>query len=285
MKISVLTVCMPGHSIQKVPELLSQWGYDGVEWRVTEQKESAKPSFWVGNRATVLESEALARAKEIKKLCRGAGITIMALGTYCSCDVKRAPYLMEAARAMGTRNIRITTPYYDGSKNYNRMFAKAQKDYAKVARLAEKFGVRSSVEMHPSTLTPSASAAVRFLEPFSPRHVGAIYDVGNQVREGFERFRAGLEMLGKYLSHVHMKNGIWKRAGKDADGATLWEPKAATLKAGQLDIGRFMDVLVRSGYNGWISMEDFTPGSSKRRLTEALSYMKTLEKRARRKKR
>lgn len=284
MKYSVFTVCMPEHPLETVPKLLAQWGYDGVEWRVTDQRKAAKPSFWAGNHATVLESEALGRAKEIKKLCRDAGITIMALGTYCSCESKSVPYLMEVARAMGTRNIRVGPPHYDGSKSYNRMFAKAQKDYAKVERYAEKFGVRANVEMHPNTLTASASASARFLEPFNPKHVGAIYDVGNQVREGFEHFRAGLEILGKYLSHVHMKNGIWKKAGKDRDGATMWVPKGATLKAGQLDIAQFMDILVQQGYKGWISLEDFTPGSSERRLTDAIKYLKTLEKRALRKK-
>lgn len=286
MKYSVFTVCMPEHPLEKVPTLLAQWGYDGVEWRVDNQKESAKPSFWGGNRATLSESEALTRATEVKKLCRDAGITIMALGTYRDCNdsSKDIQHLMEAARAMGTRNLRIGTPYYDGSKSYNRMFAKAQKNYAKVERYAEKHGVRACVEMHPSQLAPSASAAMRFLEPFNPKHVGVIYDVGNQVREGHENFRAGLEILGKYLSHVHMKNGSWKKAGKDKDGATTWAPKGATLKTGQLDIALFMNVLVNHGYKGWISMEDFTPGSSKRRLTEAIEYMKTLEKRALRKK-
>ena len=286
MKYSVFTVSMPEHPVEKVPALLADWGYDGVEWRVVDQPDAPKPSFWRGNRATILESEALARAKEIKKLTRAAGLTIMGLGTYCDCDasVKRLSYLMETARAMGTRNLRVGTPYYDGSKNYVPMFNKAQKQYARVAKLAEKFGVRASVEMHPNQLTPSASAAMRFLTPFSPKHVGVIYDVGNMVREGFERYRMGLGLLGKYLSHVHLKNGMVKKAGKDKDGATIWAGKAASLKAGQMDLGDFMNKLVQVGYDGWISLEDFSSGSSLSRLKNGVEYLKVLEKRAKSKK-
>ncbi len=280
MKYSVFTVCMPEYTTEKVPGLLKSWGYDGVEWRVVDQQDQEKPSFWRGNRSTIAETEALAKAAWVKQICRDAGITIMGLGTYCSCDSKRAPYLMEAARAMGTKSIRISTPYYDGTKSYNKMWKDAQKEYAKIEKTAEKFGVRSSVEMHPNTLTASASAALRFLTPFDPKRVGVIYDVGNQVREGYEHFRAGIEMLGKYLTYVHMKNQLWAKAGKNEDGSTKWVSKAASLKAGQLSVAQFMTVLVQQGYDGWISLEDFSAGSSKKKLTENIAYLRQLEAQA-----
>jgi len=281
MKYSVFTVSMPEYPVEKVPTTLAKWGYDGVEWRVVDQQSAPKPSFWRGNRATIMESEALERAGEIKKLTRDGGLVIMGLGTYCDCGAnrKRLSYLMETARAMGTRNLRIGTPHFDGSKSYAKMFKKAQKDYERVAKCAEEFKVRANVEMHPNTLTPSASAARRLLEPFDPKHVGVIYDVGNLVREGFERYRMGLEVLGKYLNYIHLKSGLWRSAGKDADGATVWAYKAASLKAGQPDMGEFLGKLAQVGYDGWISIEDFSSGSSLSRLKNGVAYLRTLERR------
>ena len=140
------------------------------------------------------------------------------------------------------------------------------------------------MEMHMNTLTASASAAVRFVTPFNPKHVGVIYDVGNQVREGGENYRAGLEMLGKYLTHVHMKNGMWVRDGKEPDGSAKWTVKNASLKGGQMSLRQFMEVLTLLKYDGWVSVEDFTKGSSRKKLTEGIKYLKGLEARARSKK-
>jgi len=284
MKYSVFTVCMPEYQTERVPGLLAKWGFDGVEWRVTNQEASEKPGFWKGNRTTILESEALAKAPEVKSLCKEAGVEIIGLGTYVnSNDLKRIPPLMEAARVMGTRGIRVSTPYFDGSKSYNMMWKEAKKNFAKIERMVEKYGVRANVEMHMNTLTPSASAALRFLGDFNPKHMGVIYDVGNQVKEGGERYRAGLEMLGKYLSHVHMKNAQWVKKSKEADGTVKWSEKWATLKGGIMDLGALYEVLAVLKYDGWISIEDFSPGNSQRKLTEGLAYLKKLEARAKQK--
>jgi sugar phosphate isomerase/epimerase len=281
MKYSVFTVCMPEYRLEKVPGLLAKWGYDGVEWRVVDQEDAPKPGFWRGNKATVPESKALAMAAEVTRMTKAAGLEMPGLGTYCGADVKKVPYLMEVAQAMGVRNIRVSTPYYDGTKSYNQMWKQAQKDYARIEKLAAKFKVRSSVEMHPNTLTPSASASLRFLSPFDPKQVGVIYDIGNLPREGLENWRAGIEMLGKYLTYIHMKNGLWFKSAKEPDGTVKWSYKASSLKTGQMDLGKFMEVLVGLGYDGWISLEDFSPGSSKRKLTQDIAYLKGLEARAR----
>jgi sugar phosphate isomerase/epimerase len=287
MKYAVFTVCMPEYPMVKVPGLLKEWGYDGVEWRITNQNDAPKPSFWSGNRTTIMESEALAKAPEVKRLCKEAGIAMPSLGTYTSSGgdiLKRVPYLMETANVLGCKSMRVSTQHFDGSKSFNAMWKDASKLYAKVEKLAEKYKVRTLVEMHPNTLTASASSALRFVTPFDPKNVGVIYDVGNQSREGMEHFRAGLEMLGKYMGHVHMKNGKWVTAGKEADGKVKWANKPATLWGGLLDIEKFMETLVLLGYDGWISLEDFTKGSSKKKLVADVKYLRKLEARAKAKK-
>src|SRR5688572_32573487 len=52
--------------------------------------------------------------------------------------------------------------------------------------LAKQHGVKALVELHHRTITASANAARRFLDGLDPEHVGAIYDAGNMVIEGWE---------------------------------------------------------------------------------------------------
>jgi len=46
---------------------------------------------------------------------------------------------------------------------------------------------------------------------FDLRYIGIIYDLGNMVHEGYENYKLGLELLGDYLSYVHVKNAVWNR--------------------------------------------------------------------------
>lgn len=58
------------------------------------------------------------------------------------------------------------------------------------------------------TLISSPSAAYRALEGFDPAHIGLIFDPGNMVNEGFEDYQKSFELLGDYIAHIHIKNGI-----------------------------------------------------------------------------
>ena len=73
-------------------------------------------------------------------------------------------------------------------------------------------------------------------------------------------------------------------AGKEADGKTKWASKQASLRDGLMDVGKFMEILIKQGYDGWISLEDFTKVPSKRKLIDDLTYLKELEPRAKAKK-
>ncbi|MNH42928.1 hypothetical protein D3C79_1047240 [compost metagenome] len=65
--------------------------------------------------------------------------------------------------------------------------------------------------MHFGNIAPSASLARQLVDGFDAKHIGVIYDPGNMVYEGFEQYKLGLEVLGEYLGHVHVKNAIWSR--------------------------------------------------------------------------
>lgn len=278
-RYSVFTVMMPEYDIAQSAALLQSLGYNGVEWRVHSVPEvfPEKPNFWNGNKATVDVETILQKAPEIKRITEDAGLEIIGLGTYLSYklmdDVARC---MEAARMMGCRSLRVCAPNYDGCINYNDLYEQAVDGYGQVENLSRDFGVRANIELHHGSMCPSAGLAYRLVSNFDPDYIGVIFDPGNMVCEGQENWQMGLELLGPYLSHVHVKNAAWQVSGESVDNEKLWKHAMVGLKEGSVNWADVLIALDKSGFGGWFSFEDFGPGDTKTKLADDIAYMKAL---------
>ena len=82
MKHSVFTVAMPDYDVREAAKKLKEWGYDGVEWRVTgvPSPMPETPNFWSANRATVDFENLPGSAEEARKISKEAGLEIPAQG-------------------------------------------------------------------------------------------------------------------------------------------------------------------------------------------------------------
>lgn len=282
MKVSVFTVCMPEYDLGETVQLLSELGYDGVEWRVQRIDPALAaelPSFWRHNRSTVDLETILEQAEAVRDLTRNAGLEIPSLASYVPCsDLKNAERLIRAATIMGAPMVRLGVPRYDRSRPYSELYDQAREDLEGVSRLAAAYGVKVLVEIHMGTIIPSAGLAFRLLEGVDPELVGAIYDPGNMVCEGFEAWRMGMELLGPYLAHVHVKNYCWTPAEEpDARGTLPWAPQPAPLPRGMVDWGQVLDDLRAVGYDGYLSLEDFYPSAATEdKMRADIAYLRSL---------
>jgi len=280
-KYAVFTVMTPDLSLEETAQALQELGYSGVEWRVhtvpAEMPET--PDYWRGNRSTVDFAHIRTLAPEVKALSDAYDLAVPALGTYLGYrmldDVERA---MEAAKMMECPQIRVGVPGYDGSRNYNDLFEEAIEGYEKVEALARAYGVRANIELHHGKLCPSASLAYRFVSHFDPEFIGVIYDPGNMVCEGYENWLLGLELLGPYLAHVHVKNAAW-RVDHERDGVKIWRPAMVGMREGQVNWLEVLQALKTVGYDGWLSFEDFSPGDTRTKLAANIEYLRKLEAR------
>ncbi|HBP38483.1 MAG TPA: sugar phosphate isomerase/epimerase [Clostridiales bacterium] len=266
MKYSVFSVCTPEYDICDTVQLLKNLGFDGVEWRVADPPPAAKPAdytfegrYWSYNRSTLDISQIEKEAARIKDICSQAGIEICALATYLGLwdvvDIERA---LNAAQAMECPSIRVDMPFYDGTENYRSLFSRSAAQVIELAKLAARYQVRINFETHMGNIIPSASAAYRLVSGCDPNHIGIIFDPGNMVYEGFENYRLGIELLGEYLAHVHVKNSLWQLNGTSDDGVNTWNPTWAPFKKGYADLGNLIQVLRESNYSGYLSVEDFS---------------------------
>ncbi len=263
MKYSLFTVSVPEMTLDEAASKMAEYGYNGVDWRVTEiPKDPAilaqAPSYWGNNYCTVDIDTVLEKADEIRAIADKYGLEINALATYldCSSDPEKIEYCMNAAKKMGCYRIRVNSLKYDQNRTYTDLFAEAVTGFKKVQDLAKKTGVKADFEMHMGTITPSASAARKLASFFDPQYIGVIYDTGNMVYEGFEEYKMAFEILGPYLDLVHIKNAKWVR--KEVDGKEKYVADWAPFTDGCADFERCIKALKAVGYDGYMTFEDFS---------------------------
>lgn len=282
MKFGIFTVSLPEWTPEEAVREMKAAGYDGVEWRVIDDPQMNKPDaqvgFWSGNRCTLPLSTLSEDAPRIRKLVDGAGLAIPNLGTYVLCDEPALVEMaMQGAQAMGVPTLRVRAPNYDGSVPYLKLMDKTVGEFRDVEAMAKQYGVRALVEMHMNNVVPSASACRTLAQHYDPRYIGIIHDAGNMVYEGYENYRLGLEVLGPYLGHVHLKNAQWVQTGARADGSVAWQATFAPIHKGVVDMRRLLDTLRTVSYDGWVSFEDFSAEVPlQQRIRDNITFIKSL---------
>lgn len=272
LKLSVFTVMLPDLTPEDAAPMLAATGYAGVEWRVTHIPDARKreaPSFWGNNRCTFAPTQA--EAERARAITEAAGLAIPGLGTYIDVgDLVAVEQAMQFAQTCGAPQIRVGSgawPQPDVA--YADAVKAAQAFLAGVQDLAQQYRVRGVIEIHHKTVTPSASAARRVVEGLDPAHIGVIHDAGNMAQEGFEEYRMGLELLGPYLAHVHVKNARWVRPDPTGASGAVWRAEWSPLDDGVIDWDALFGALRSVGYTGWLGLEDF---SGARPSREALAF-------------
>lgn len=262
MKLSVFTVVTPDLTPEELAAAAKEAGLHGIEWRfkeIPEEAKNEKPSFWRNNLCSI---DPKASDEEIARFDRAAkdnGLVSLTVTPYLTPgDLEATERVLQVAQKLGASMIRVGVPGYDRTQNYNELFDVAVRYLEGVEPLAKKYGIKCLVETHHNTIAPSAGLAHRLVSRFDPAHIGVLFDPGNMVHEGYENFRMGLELLGPYLAHVHLKNTGWKKSELRADGSqgwtSYWEPNVE----GIVNWKQVFEDLKSVGYNGYIGVEDFS---------------------------
>jgi len=276
MKIAIFTVMLPDLTPEQAVQEIKNSGYDGVEWRVTTVADSVKdkePSFWGNNLCTLAPTvEDATRAKEISQQ---AGLEIPNIGTYIGMgELDKVKQAVAFAKTLGSPHFRVGFGNFSGS--YNQQFDAATAFLADIIALTKKANLKPLVEIHHKTIVPSAALAHRLVSQFSSDEVGVIHDAGNMVHEGFEDYRLGLELLGDYLSEVHIKNAAF-----DAKEEGVWRSRWSPLSSGVVDFDALFKALKAIGYDGWFAVEDFSQAfSSKEALVNNARFIRDAWERA-----
>ncbi|NEW06923.1 sugar phosphate isomerase/epimerase [Paenibacillus sp. SYP-B3998] len=275
MKLSVFTVATPDLTPEALAKAAQSAGIDGIEWRYKEIPADAvgeQPSFWRNNLCSIDPQASDEELERFRVLAKEHGLVNLSVTPYLNCgDIAGTERVMQVAKKVGASFIRVGVPAYDESRNYNDLYAEAVNYLHHVQELSQQYGVKGLLETHHKTIAPSAGLVHRIISGFNPDYVGVLHDAGNMVHEGFENYRMGLELLGPYLTHVHIKNAGWAPTGEAQGSIKLWKSDWSPLDEGIVNWKQLLDVLKAVGYEGYLGIEDFSGqyGSSEMLLNYA----------------
>jgi sugar phosphate isomerase/epimerase len=290
MKFSVFTASTPDWTPSQAAQTLADQGWDGIEWRIVDDRPApgqtvpAGRSFWAGNNSTWQFTGIEDQVGEIARTTDAAGLEYSGIGGYQQASNRAGvDTMLRVTSELGARQVRVAMPMYRQERErtgetYPQIFDRTRADLEWAVSRATELGVKALVELHHMTITPSASAALRLVDGLDPEHVGVIHDLGNLVIEGFEDHLAAFELLGPYLAHAHVKNARWVDTGDTrADGSTIWQNEWAPLRTGQASVSEYLDALRQVGYDGWVTIEDFsTDLPLEARTADNLAYLRSL---------
>ena len=246
MKHSIFTVALEDLAYQDLAPILAQEGYDGVEWRIAHPDEDDQMKHL--NLHNIEK-----QAEKVKKLCDGLNLEIPALASYETMDkTDRIEKLFKLAKLLGAPLVRVWPRLYDRNPHFDVRFRDLVDDLRRTIKIAAEYGVKPILELHMGSIFPGPSDARRIVDNFSPDEIGLTLDPGNMVIEGMIDWSLGVQILGPYLAHVHVKNTGWL---KQQDGTWKWEWMA--FQEGMVDWAVVIACLKDIGYTGYLSQEDF----------------------------
>jgi len=261
-------------------KLLRETGWDAIEVRVCDidPKEKNEPySNWGNRRDAIGPSNIRGMVPAMKAASAASGVPIVALAPYVNAsEPEKFEPMAEAAEALGARVIRVAAPWYQDKSRYDDLFNAGRAGLKRIEPVARKHGVIAAVEVHMGGICASPSAARRLVDGLDPKCVGVIFDPGNMAYEGFETWRMACDLLGPYLAHVHVKNARWKVESDAPPAPVVWKADNAPLREGFVNWSEVMKALRSAGYDGCLSLEDFTPGPKRELLSSTLSFLKSL---------
>lgn len=262
MKLSIFTVATPDLTPEELAKAAIAAGIEGIEWRFKDtpaEVANEKPSFWRNNLCSIDPSASDEELERFRLIAVNNKLVNLSVTPYLNdCNVDETENVFKAAKKVGASFIRCGVPNYDKSVNYNDLFAKATDYLHHVQEFSQQYGIKALAEIHHNTITPSAGLSHRLVSQFNPDHIGVLHDAGNMVHEGFENYRMGLELLGPYLAHVHVKNAQWVPTGETQDGIKLWKSEWAPIDAGIVNWKQLLVDLKAVGYDGYLGIEDFS---------------------------
>jgi sugar phosphate isomerase/epimerase len=283
MKLAVYSLVTPELMPEEFAAAVKNAGIDAVEWfyhEVPEDARQEKPSFFRNHLCAVSPSWDDAHLERFRLAAERHGLAVVGINPdkYLRPNsLETTEKALQAARKLGAGFVRLAVPGYDRTQNVHDLFARAVEHLETAVGLCKQYGVKGLLEIHHKTIIPSASAAYRLCERFDAEWLGVTYDPGNMVLEGFENYRMGMELLGPYLAHVHVKNAAWMPGETADDGSVTWEGVWKPVRQGIVPWRQVIDDLKAVGYDGYLSLEDFSGTlTAAELLADFVSYMRGL---------
>ncbi|HOJ41032.1 MAG TPA: sugar phosphate isomerase/epimerase family protein [bacterium] len=264
MKISVYSLSTADRKPAEVVALAQKYGCQGVEW-------------WCKEGGHVDCHNLKASVREVEKLMRESGLETVGLDPYFRCVESAAELepFFSAARILGARKIRSHSFPYQAGADVLELLKKLRDWLGEVVLpLARQYQVQFLIEQHHYAVCCTPNACRQAVEGLPAEYLGIIYDPGNSLYEGYTRPEYAVNVLGKYLAHVHVKTACPVLEAASVPAGRRYGLVFGRLQDGDLDWEATLAALQKAGYAGFLSLEALDKRDSEAKLREDIPVLK-----------
>ncbi|HWT58773.1 MAG TPA: TIM barrel protein [Rhizobium sp.] len=241
MDIAYFTKTLEGLPLKTAAEITAGLGFDCADLLVRD-----------GHAVSPERPEEIVKAA---KLFAAAGLRIPMATIDSTRPDAAASRLLGFCSEAGIGQVRLGFWRYDPSRRWKVQVDEAQRDLDGFERLAERFAVKLTIQLHGGTLHSSGALAMQLLAGRDPLRIGAYPDPANQIiREGSENWRLTLDLLDPWFCCMGVKNCGWFPGAYGAQGQRAWHSDWYGLDDGMVPWNDIIPHLTATGFAGVLSM-------------------------------
>jgi len=138
----------------------------------------------------------------------------------------------------------------DMAVGYRASEDKLRRQFDELVPILDRCGVTLGIQNHCGRCVGSAVALVRLIEPYDPKHVGAVLDPAHCGLDG-EPEDMAIDIAWPHLVLVNLKNGVWARDEQPGEaGQAVWKTRWTLGREGITSWPAVAAELNRRGYTG-----------------------------------
>lgn len=245
MKLSICTIGLRDRKADEAFRIMAECGYFHADCSSTYH---VSRSMSVEQRKAVVSLA----AKHGVKICSLAGMAGDRIASENLTDRQQAVKEIEAevdlASDLGARVARVSA----GGEILSPILERAIPHFKEAAGYAQSKGVCLAVENHSGSISGFPTQMTELCRAVGSSAFGIIYDPGNLMGMDID-YKAGFELMRKYIRHVHLKDGCARYFGND--GFAPQRLSCTLFGEGKLDIPWIMERLKSAGYKEYVSVE------------------------------
>lgn len=206
---------------RQIVDLVAQAGAVGIEW---------------GGDVHVPPGD-VARASEVAKMTRDAGLQVAAYGSYYRCKADaNDPFekVLDSAVALGAKNIRVWAGTWDSDKVTPDDRTKVVEDIRRICTLAQQANVKIVTEWHGGTLTDTGTSARQLFAEVNHPNLWTYWQP--RTAKSFDLSWSEMDVALPKLAGIHVFS--WSPADATklalAEGETEWKKYLPRLTSSQV---------------------------------------------------
>lgn len=197
-------------------------------------------------------------------------------------DEKKTEAMYAALAENGIELVRLAYVDRDGDRNPRSLEDAGKRFAQKATQYAEKYQVRSVMQLHGGFYPHNASTAWNIVRDLDSRYIGIKLDPGNNFGwEGYEHFGYQIRLLGEYIAALGAKDAGLLRIGDPATEKG-WVRQFLPAYAGCVDYENIFPILKEIGFTGPAILMPFyhedNPAKLMSEFSKEISYLKNAAK-------